>query len=104
LDNDAAEPVDWTGQGIAINDMRKNISDLNDHNATSSAPGRGAVGYGIALEAVLITGIDSATGVGVRGWPPSHRTNPGLSSISLAARGRRPRRSCSPSGRLEMRR
>ncbi len=43
-------------QGISINDLRKNLRDLNDHmdqECKSSAPR-----YGMVLEASLITGID----------------------------------------------
>lgn len=49
---DAADAV----QGISINDLRKNLRDLNDrmddHCASASAR------YGISLDAALITGID----------------------------------------------
>ncbi len=43
-------------QGISINDLRKNLRDLNDHmdRECSSSPAR----YGMVLEASLITGID----------------------------------------------
>jgi regulator of protease activity HflC (stomatin/prohibitin superfamily) len=43
-------------QGISINDLRKNLSDINDHmfrECQESAPR-----YGITMEASLITGID----------------------------------------------
>lgn len=42
--------------GISINDLRKNLRDLNEHmdRECASAPAR----YGIQLEASLITGID----------------------------------------------
>src|SRR5262249_45115868 len=43
-------------QGISINDLRKNLSDLNDHMNQECASA--AARYGIALDAVLITGID----------------------------------------------
>jgi hypothetical protein len=43
-------------QGISINDLRKNLSDLNDHMNLECASA--AARYGIALDAVLITGID----------------------------------------------
>lgn len=54
------EPVaveeDEAVQGISINDLRKNLSDLNDHmNAECASAG---ARYGITLDAVLITGID----------------------------------------------
>jgi len=42
--------------GISINDLRKNLSDLNEHmdRECQSAPAR----YGISLDAALITSID----------------------------------------------
>ena len=42
--------------GISINDLRKNLRDINDHmdRECTSSPAR----YGIELEASLITGID----------------------------------------------
>jgi len=42
--------------GISINDLRKNLSDINDHmdQECADSPAR----YGIALDASLITGID----------------------------------------------
>jgi regulator of protease activity HflC (stomatin/prohibitin superfamily) len=42
--------------GISINDLRKNLRDINDHmdRECASSPAR----YGIALDASLITGID----------------------------------------------
>ena len=42
--------------GISINDLRKNLRDLNDYmdNECKSAPAR----YGVILDASLITGID----------------------------------------------
>jgi regulator of protease activity HflC (stomatin/prohibitin superfamily) len=53
----AAEASDLDAvQGISINDLRKNLSDLNDHMNVECASA--AARYGIALDAVLITGID----------------------------------------------
>jgi regulator of protease activity HflC (stomatin/prohibitin superfamily) len=52
-----AEPDDIGGiQGISINDLRKNLRDLNERmdDECASAAGR----YGIRLDAALITGID----------------------------------------------
>jgi regulator of protease activity HflC (stomatin/prohibitin superfamily) len=51
---DAAEAVAVTG--ISINDLRKNLRDINDHmdRECGSAPAR----YGIQLDASLITEID----------------------------------------------
>lgn len=43
-------------QGISINDLRKNLRDLNDHMAIDCASA--AARYGISLDAALITGID----------------------------------------------
>ncbi len=48
-----------TAQGISINDLRKNLSDLNDHMNVECASA--AARYGIELDAVLITGIDPPT-------------------------------------------
>jgi regulator of protease activity HflC (stomatin/prohibitin superfamily) len=42
--------------GISINDLRKNLSDLNDHMAREGASSEAR--YGITLDASLITGID----------------------------------------------
>ncbi len=43
-------------QGISINDLRKNLRDLNDHMDNECRVS--AARYGVALEASLITGID----------------------------------------------
>lgn len=43
-------------EGISINDLRKNLSDLNDNMMEECLSS--AARYGIALDAVLITGID----------------------------------------------
>lgn len=56
-----AEPGDdvadlETIQGISINDLRKNLSELNDHMNIECASA--VARYGITLDAVLITGID----------------------------------------------
>ncbi len=54
---DQDEPSDLDSvQGISINDLRKNLSDLNDHMNVECASA--VARYGIALDAVLITGID----------------------------------------------
>jgi regulator of protease activity HflC (stomatin/prohibitin superfamily) len=42
--------------GISINDLRKNLSDINDHMSRECAGS--AARYGVALDASLITGID----------------------------------------------
>jgi regulator of protease activity HflC (stomatin/prohibitin superfamily) len=48
--------TDPSGSGISINDLRKNLRDLNEHmdRECSSSEAR----YGIVLDASLITGID----------------------------------------------
>jgi regulator of protease activity HflC (stomatin/prohibitin superfamily) len=43
-------------QGISINDLRKNLRDLNEHMNADCAPA--AARYGISLDAALITSID----------------------------------------------
>ncbi|MEI9865496.1 MAG: hypothetical protein WDN00_13305 [Limisphaerales bacterium] len=42
--------------GISINDLRKNLSDINDHMDKECVVS--AARYGITLDASLITGID----------------------------------------------
>jgi len=42
--------------GISINDLRKNLSDINDHMARECAQSEAR--YGVVLDASLITGID----------------------------------------------
>jgi len=42
--------------GISINDLRKNLSDINDHMARECA--QSDARYGVVLDASLITGID----------------------------------------------
>jgi regulator of protease activity HflC (stomatin/prohibitin superfamily) len=42
--------------GISINDLRKNLSDINDHMLVECASSEAR--YGVALDASLITGID----------------------------------------------
>jgi regulator of protease activity HflC (stomatin/prohibitin superfamily) len=50
------EPGNVAGAGISINDLRKNLRDLNEHmdRECSSSAAR----YGMVLDASLITGID----------------------------------------------
>ena len=52
----APDDVAETVQGISINDLRKNLSDINDHMMEECVSS--VVRYGMALDAVLITGID----------------------------------------------
>ena len=56
-DPGAAQPGPATAViGISINDLRKNLRDINDHMDRECA--QSAARYGIALDASLITGID----------------------------------------------
>ena len=52
----AAEAVAVAARGVSINDLRKNLSELNDHMDQECV--ESAARYGIVLEASLITGID----------------------------------------------
>ena len=66
------EPLDLdSAQGISINDLRKNLSDINDHMMEECASS--VARYGIALDAVLITGID-----------PPHEIESALAAINTA--------------------
>src|SRR5258707_15515959 len=51
-----ALPISTAAIGVSINDLRKNLRDINDHmdRECKSSEAR----YGIALDASLITGID----------------------------------------------
>jgi regulator of protease activity HflC (stomatin/prohibitin superfamily) len=58
----ASQPTDASAvSGVSINDLRKNLRDLNEHmdRESLSSPVR----YGIALDASLITEIDAPTEV-----------------------------------------
>ncbi len=52
----AADGVASTVSGVSINDLRKNLRDLNEHMDRECASS--AARYGVTLEASLITGID----------------------------------------------
>jgi regulator of protease activity HflC (stomatin/prohibitin superfamily) len=52
----AAAGADASGSGISINDLRKNLRDLNEHMDREC--GTSEARYGIVLDASLITGID----------------------------------------------
>jgi regulator of protease activity HflC (stomatin/prohibitin superfamily) len=52
----AAGPLHEPTIGVSINDLRKNLRDLNEHMDRECASS--AARYGIVLEATLITGID----------------------------------------------
>ena len=53
---EAGGEVGASVQGISINDLRKNLRDMNDHMSEDCASA--AARYGISLDAALITGID----------------------------------------------
>ena len=73
LDGSVVEVADIGGgvQGISINDLRKNLRDLNEHMDTECAGA--APRYGIQLDAALITGID-----------PPHEVDSALAAINTA--------------------
>jgi regulator of protease activity HflC (stomatin/prohibitin superfamily) len=58
-------------ESISINDLRKNLSDLNDHMMEECLAS--VARYGLALDAVLITGID-----------PPHEIESALAAINTA--------------------
>ena len=58
---ESSDDVGANVQGISINDLRKNLPDLNDHMVEDCASA--AARYGISLDAALITGIDPPTDV-----------------------------------------
>lgn len=55
LGEDAAIDIDLMG-GISINDLRKNLNEINDYMERESASA--AARYGVEFDASLITGID----------------------------------------------
>jgi regulator of protease activity HflC (stomatin/prohibitin superfamily) len=67
----ATAGADAASSGISINDLRKNLRDLNEHmdRECSSSDAR----YGIVLDASLITGID-----------PPHEVESALAAINTA--------------------
>jgi regulator of protease activity HflC (stomatin/prohibitin superfamily) len=81
--NFEAPPVKHTGEpaphpevapaamGISINDLRKNLRDLNEHMDQECASS--AARYGVSLDASLITGID-----------PPHEVESALAAINTA--------------------
>jgi regulator of protease activity HflC (stomatin/prohibitin superfamily) len=50
------DPIGGAVQGISINDLRKNLRDLNDRMNVDCAPA--AARYGVSLDTALITSID----------------------------------------------
>jgi regulator of protease activity HflC (stomatin/prohibitin superfamily) len=71
--------------GVSINDLRKNLRDLNDHMDRECASS--AARYGISLEASLITGIDPPTEVESALAAINTAHNHVSSDISLAQAG-----------------
>jgi regulator of protease activity HflC (stomatin/prohibitin superfamily) len=70
-DADALATVDAATAGISINDLRKNLRDLNEHMERECMTS--AARYGIVLDASLITGID-----------PPHDVESALAAINTA--------------------
>jgi len=53
---DTSSPTDAESTGVSINDLRKNLRDINDHMERECRAAEAR--YGIAFDASLITGID----------------------------------------------
>lgn len=71
--------------GISINDLRKNLRDINDHMERECASS--AARYGVALDASLITGIDPPSDVESALAAINTAYNQVSSDISLAQAG-----------------
>jgi regulator of protease activity HflC (stomatin/prohibitin superfamily) len=78
---DESVPLE-AAEGISINDLRKNLTDLND-NMMEECLSSG-VRYGIVLDAVLITGIDPPTEIETALAAINTAYNQVSSEISLA--------------------
>jgi regulator of protease activity HflC (stomatin/prohibitin superfamily) len=74
--------------GISINDLRKNLRDINDHMDVECSSS--AARYGITLDATLITGIDPPPEVESALAAINTAYNQVSSDISLAPGGGRP--------------
>jgi regulator of protease activity HflC (stomatin/prohibitin superfamily) len=82
----ASQPADASAvSGVSINDLRKNLRDLNEHmdRECLSSPAR----YGIALDASLITEIDAPSDVESAMAAINTAHNQVSSDISLAQAG-----------------
>src|SRR6202042_3359551 len=77
-----APQVSTAAIGISINDLRKNLSDINDHMSRECASSEAR--YGITLDASLITGIDPPPDVESALAAINTAYNEVSSSISLA--------------------
>ena len=81
--------------GVSINDLRKNLRDLNEHMEREC---RSSVArYGIVLDASLITGIDPPPEVESRACRHQHRAQPRFLRHFSLAQAPPTRRSCSRS-------
>ena len=87
--------------GVSINDLRKNLRDINEHMDLECKSSEAR--YGIALEASLITGIDPPRRSS-RPWRPSTRPTTRFPRTSAWPRPRPIRRSCNPGRRSRSRR
>ena len=81
----AAPDADSFPTGVSINDLRKNLRDLNDHMLHACK--QSAVRYGIELDASLITGIDPPEEVDSALAAINTAYNEVSSDISLAQAG-----------------
>jgi len=82
---EAASPDTTTVIGISINDIRKNLRDLNEHMDRECRSS--AARYGIVLDASLITGIDPPPEVDSALAAINTAFNQVSSDISLAQAG-----------------
>ena len=100
----AGEPGAVTAgrSGISINDLRKNLRDINEHMDRECASS--AARYGIALDASLITGIDPPPEVESALAAINTAYNQVSSDISLAQAGGRPEDWCNPTARWKSKR
>ena len=89
-------------EGISINDLRKNLRDLNEHMDRECRCSQAR--YGILLDASLITGIDPPPEVESALAAINTAHNQVSSDISLAHGLGRPADRRSPSGRWRSRR
>jgi regulator of protease activity HflC (stomatin/prohibitin superfamily) len=85
LGDDAAEAAAPVAIGISINDLRKNLRDINEHMDAECASS--AARYGITLDASLITGIDPPAEVESALAAINTAHNQVSSDISLAQAG-----------------
>ena len=99
---DGADVEPAVVQGISINDLRKNLRELNEQMDKECASS--AARYGIRLDAALITSIDPPRGRSSRRWRRSTRRTTRSRPTSAWRRPRRTSASCSRSARCRSRR